>query len=267
MSQKLETKLSAGRSDLDSSAVSVVTPAYNACADIERTVRSVSEQTLPVLEHIIVDDGSTDGTAEVLERLQDEHPHLTVVRQGNLGAAAARNRAIERCQGRFIAFLDSDDEWGSSKLARQIAFMQETGTLFSYGDYMRRDQRSGVILGTVLAPDQLSHSDFLKGCPIGCLTVAYDQNSLGKCFMPNVRRGHDWGLWLALTRDGVVARRYPGVEAVYSVQAHSLSTAKLRKAADIYRIYRNQECLGWSRSIRLLGAHVLNSLRGYRNGN
>ena len=244
--------------------MTVVTPAYNAAAEIERVVCSVAAQTLAVREHIVIDDGSDDATFTRLQQLQADFEHLVVVRQPNQGAAAARNHGIRLALGRYIAFLDSDDEWLPNKLAAQIGFMRETGALFSYGDYLRCDYESRRTIGAVLTPDNLSHADFLRGCPIGCLTVAYDQQVLGKCYMPEVARGHDWGLWLALTRHGVIARRYPGVEAVYSVQPGSLSTRKFSKARDIYTIYRREEGLGRIRSAALLAIHSLNSFRRYR---
>ena len=244
--------------------VSVITPAYNAAKELHRAIRSVAAQTFPILEHIVVDDGSRDDTRALLESLSRQVPNLVVIHQPHLGAAAARNRGIEAARGRYIAFLDSDDEWLPEKLATQIGFMRETGTLFSYGDYLRCHYESRLTLGAVQTPDCLGHADFLRGCPIGCLTVVYDQEQLGKCYMPPIVRGHDWGLWLSLTRRGVVGRRYPGVEAIYSVRPGSLSAAKLRKAQDIYTIYRTEERLGWLESMRLLLIHSLNSFRAYR---
>jgi hypothetical protein len=75
--------------------------------------------------------------------------------------------------------------------------------------------------------------------------------------MPDVRRGQDWGFWLELTRDGTVGRRYPGCHAYYHRARGSLSTAKFSKAADIYRIYRQQEQFGRARSLYYLYSHVL----------
>ena len=244
--------------------MTVVTPAYNAAAEIERVVRSVAAQTQAVLEHIVVDDGSTDQTSSKLKQLQSEFDHLVVANQDHQGAAAARNHGIRLARGRYIAFLDSDDEWLPGKLARQIEFMQANNALFSYGDYLRCDYKTRVTVGAVLTPETLSHADFLRGCPIGCLTVAYDQSALGKCYMPDVPRGHDWGLWLALTRRGVIGHRYPGVEALYSVQPGSLSSRKFAKALDIYKIYRQEEGLGRMKSLRYLLTHAVNSFRRYR---
>ena len=96
----------------------------------------------------------------------------------------------------------------------------------------------------------------MRGCPIGCLTATYDQHALGKQYMPDVQRGQDWGLWLQLTRSGIEAHRYPGCHGVYSVAQRSLSSRKLSKALDIYRIYRRQERMTPLSAVRYLIPHA-----------
>ncbi|WP_376695232.1 glycosyltransferase family 2 protein [Wenzhouxiangella sp. EGI_FJ10305] len=241
------------------SCVSIVTPAHNAANVVERAVASVAKQGSMVLEHIVVDDGSTDETNEVLKALARAHSHLVVLRQTRRGAGEARNFGIKQARGRYIAFLDSDDEWKPAKLERQIGFMEETGTLFSYGDYLRRRVGSDEKARIIHSPDKLRYADLLHGCPIGCLTVAFNQEVLGKRYMPDVRRGQDWGLWLNLTRGGIMARRYPGIEAIYHVRRGSLSGHKLKKVCDVYRIYREQEGLGRLHSASYLMSHSLRS--------
>jgi teichuronic acid biosynthesis glycosyltransferase TuaG len=237
--------------------VSVVTPAFNAQLTIERTVRSVAAQTYPVAEHIVVDDGSTDGTLTLLRRLAAEYRHLQVLEQKNMGAGAARNRGIAAARGKYIAFLDSDDVWAEDKLELQLGFMEKDSVAFSYGDYLVMPEQVGQITGCFETPASLAYADLLRGCPIGCLTAAYNQQALGKVYMPNVRRGQDWGLWLAITRGGVVARKYPGVAAVYLQRSGSLSKNKLRKLGDMYRIYAGEERLSVVASIYYLIVHSL----------
>jgi len=239
--------------------VSVITPAYNAARVIERAVHSVAAQSVATLEHIVIDDGSTDDTRAMLRSLQPDFPDLHVIVKPHEGAAQARNAGIEAARGRYVAFLDADDEWLPGKLARQVKFMESEGVLFSYGDYQCDRSIVGRDRRKVHSPDQIGYEDFLRACPIGCLTVAYNQEALGKVYMPEVERGHDWGLWLRLTRNGVVARRYPGIEAIYHVSNKSLSGKKLKKARDVYRIYRDQERIGRTRSLVYLAEHSLRS--------
>ncbi|MFC3285783.1 glycosyltransferase family 2 protein [Litchfieldella rifensis] len=240
--------------------VSVVTPARNAAEHLPHTVASVASQGPILLEHIIIDDGSTDATAEVVKELQCQYPCIRYLYQPHSGAGRARNLGIEAATGQFIAFLDSDDLWLPGKLEAQIAFMKTHQVAFSFGDYEQRDRASGNVMKRHTPPDELTYRHLLNGCPIGCLTAAYDQSTFGKVYMPQVTRGQDWGLWLALTRMGGTARKYPGMRAVYHSGGGSLSTNKFAKVADIYGIYRKQEHLDHVRSGWYLTWHVLNSL-------
>ena len=248
--------------------VSVITAAYNAAGVIERNVRCVAAQSLAPVEHIIVDDGSVDDTHDIAERLGAEFAHLRIIRQEHAGAAQARNAGIEAATGRYLAFLDCDDTWTAAKLEAQIGFMSRNDVAFSYGDYFVADAASARTVGRFRAPERVGYADLLRGCPIGCLTAAFDQRRLGKHFMSEVQRGQDWGLWLELTRNGTQAGKYPGCHATYYRNRGSLSSDKIAKAADIYRIYREHERLGPIRSLALLLPHVVGSIgkRNYDDG-
>ena len=97
--------------------VSVVIPTFNRRPLLERALQSVLAQTVPAHEVIVVDDGSTDGTAEMVA---SQFPEVGLVRQKNRGVSAARNVGIRASAGEWIALLDSDDEWLPSKLERQL---------------------------------------------------------------------------------------------------------------------------------------------------
>ncbi len=103
--------------------VSVIVPAFNTIDYVDRAVASALGQTLLGIEVIVVDDGSTDGTTDVLMALKD--PRLVVLRtEDNLGASAARNRALERARAPWIAVLDSDDWYHPRRLETLVAFGQ-----------------------------------------------------------------------------------------------------------------------------------------------
>jgi glycosyltransferase involved in cell wall biosynthesis len=101
--------------------VSVIIPTYNRGWILKEAIESVQFQTYRNFELIIVDDGSTDNTREVLEEFKEE---LVVIRQKNKGVSAARNKGVSFSRGTLIAFLDSDDLWKPEKLANQVAFFE-----------------------------------------------------------------------------------------------------------------------------------------------
>jgi glycosyltransferase involved in cell wall biosynthesis len=94
--------------------ISVVIPSYNRRHTLERALRSVFDQTSTVDEVILVDDGSTDGSSDMIKRL---FPQVNILRQSNLGVSAARNRGIKAARFEWIALLDSDDSWMPQKIA------------------------------------------------------------------------------------------------------------------------------------------------------
>lgn len=104
-------------------SVSVVIPAYNATSFIAKGINSALSQTYPIKEIIIVDDGSSDNLESVIGNYDNRL--LTLVRQDNSGAAAARNKGVEIASGEYIAFLDADDYWHERKLELQMDFLSK----------------------------------------------------------------------------------------------------------------------------------------------
>jgi glycosyltransferase involved in cell wall biosynthesis len=103
-------------------SISVIIPYYNGSRFIAATLETVFRQDLAPLEIIVIDDGSADEEAQVLERFRDR---IKIVRQSNTGVSGARNKGISIARGRWIAFLDQDDLWEPNKLSRQWAYIQQ----------------------------------------------------------------------------------------------------------------------------------------------
>ncbi len=119
--------------------VSVIIPTHNRADLILESIHSVFAQTYPDYELIVVDDGSTDNTREMLQPLGDQG-RIRYVYQANAGAAAARNRGLEMARGKYVCFLDSDDLFLPAKLERQVAVMEahpEVG--FAQANYAKFD--------------------------------------------------------------------------------------------------------------------------------
>jgi glycosyltransferase involved in cell wall biosynthesis len=107
--------------------VSVIVPAFDAAANIRQTLNSVLAQTYQEIEVIVVDDGSSDATSAIVEEFVARDSRFHLIRQSNAGVGAARNTAIRKARGKYIAPLDADDFWFPEKLGKQVACMEQSG--------------------------------------------------------------------------------------------------------------------------------------------
>jgi hypothetical protein len=127
--------------------VSVIVPAHNAEITVDETLKSIRNQTYCNLEIVVVDDGSTDGTVDIVRRHAGEDPRIRILSITNSGVAIARNTGIAASRGEFVAPIDADDLWHPEKIARQMAVMRDAGpeTGYVYTLYRRIDPEGGVL--------------------------------------------------------------------------------------------------------------------------
>jgi len=181
--------------------ISVVIPAYNAGHTILETIASVQKQTFSDFELIVINDGSTDRTLELLSTVRD--PRIKVFSDPNGGLPVARNRGISHATGEFITFLDADDLWTPDKLELQLAALQqhsEAGVAYSWTYFMDDQGKSFHVdepiffEGNVYA--QLLLRNFLAS---GSNPLIRRQaiESAGE-FDPTLKSAEDWDYWLRL---------------------------------------------------------------------
>ena|SRR5690554_904730 len=225
--------------------VSVISPLYNCSDYLEQTIQSVISQTYGNWEMIMVDDCSTDKSIEIAQKYAAQDSRIKVLQlEKNSGAAVARNTAIEAAQGRYIAFLDSDDKWLPHKLETQIQFMEDNDVAFNYAAYEKLNEQ-GEVVGTVGVPEKVSYSDLLKVCSIGCLTAVYDTQKLGKIYMPLIRKRQDLGLWLRILKKTPYAYGVQEVLGQYQLRSDSISANKRSAAQFTWKLYREVEQLNF----------------------
>lgn len=223
-------------------SVSIIMPAYNSARFIRHAVESVLAQTYTDWELLIVDDCSSDNTEQVVSAIKD--PRIRYMRnEQNMGAASTRNRALRQAEGRYIAFLDSDDLWTPDKLEKQIAFMKQHDYAFTFANY-QIIQEDGTPTNKVLhMPLSLSYHQYLKNTAIGCLTVVIDKQKTGYFEMPNIKSSHDMALWLLIMKRGFKAYAIPECLASYRIVSTSNTAKKWKAAQDVWRVYREIEKL------------------------
>jgi glycosyltransferase involved in cell wall biosynthesis len=219
--------------------VSVITPTYNAELFIEQTIASVRAQTYTNWEMVIVDDASTDTTTAILKKYAAEDARIKYhVLKTNAGAAIARNTAIEKASGSYIAFLDADDLWMPEKLSKQIAFMQEKNVEVCFSSYELMNEAGESLGKMVKALPKVNFSKMLKSNYVGNLTGIYNAETLGKVYMPAIRKRQDWALWLTLIKKVGYAYSISAPLAKYRLRENSISSNKLNLLKYNYTIYR-----------------------------
>lgn len=179
--------------------VSIIMPSYNTGSFISETIQSVMAQTYARWELLIVDDCSNDETDEIVAQYSDKRIKY-FKNEKNVGAAVSRNRALREAQGRWIAFLDSDDLWMPEKLERQISYMESNGIHFSYTNYVEIDENSKPLGVSVSGPRKISRIGMFNYCWPGCLTVMYDRDIVGDIQIEDIRKNNDYAIWLKVCR-------------------------------------------------------------------
>lgn len=228
-----------------SELVSIVVPVYNAEKYIKDTVDSVLAQTYDNWELILVENGSTDGTPEILKEFKD--PRIKCLwAEGNIGAARARNWGVENSTGRFVGYIDADDLWVPDKLEKQIKFMTDNNIGFCFTGYEFGTEDAKPTGKIVIVPDKISYKQALRNTTIFTSTVIFDTTIVPreKIDMPIIK-SEDTALWFKLLREGYEACGLNENLTIYRRPANSLSSNKLEAVRRIWNLYRKSEKLNF----------------------
>jgi glycosyltransferase involved in cell wall biosynthesis len=241
--------------------VSILTPSYNSEQFVAETIESVLAQTYQNWEMIIVDDCSEDNSVDVISKyIKNDNRIKLIESKTNRGPALSRNEALKTTNGRFIAFLDSDDLWMSEKLEKQVEFMKLKAAVLSYTAYAKIDEY-GHIGNFVEAPEKVNYKQLLQTCSIGILTAMYDSKKIGKIYMPDIFSVEDYAIWLQITKQGYEAYGLNEKLALYRVRKSGISSNKIKKAAYQWKVYRELENLSIFKSLYYM---IFYSYYGYK---
>lgn len=233
-----------------SNLISIITPTYNCGEFISETIESVIKQTYKNWEMIIVDDCSKDSTKEIVEDYikQDNRIKYFLLKK-NSGAAVARTKAMELANGKYMAFLDSDDLWTEDKLEKQLFFMKKNNYYFTCTSYEQINEDGDSLIKTIKTKKKTNYNGVLLSCPIGNSTVMYDVKKLGKFVVPNIRKRNDDALWLQILKKEKFIYGMPDVLMKYRVRSNSISSNKIDLIKYHWYLYRKIENISVIRSI------------------
>lgn len=242
--------------------VSIITPTYNSEKYIGQTIQSVINQTYSNWELIIVDDCSEDNTNKIVAMFAKRDRRIKYIKMNNnSGAAVARNEALNISNGRFIAFLDSDDLWKETKIEHQIKFMMEKNIGFSFTSYQLISEDGEEMNKTIIAPNEVDYNFLLKNTIIGCLTVMLDKDRIGNIKMPNIRSRQDTALWLQILKKGHKAYGLDEVLAKYRKVSNSISSNKFKASWNTWKVYRKVEKINFVKSLWYFLNYSINALK------
>lgn len=252
--------------------ISVIIPTYNRANVLERAVQSVLLQQDCEFELIVVDDGSTDNTQEVLKNYKDQGV-VRVFKTENRGVSAARNYAVEQAKGGWIGFLDSDDEWLPNKLKLQVDYRQSNPKLkLIHGEevWIRNGKRVNPMKKHTKKGGDV-FADALKLCCISPSTVFIEKDffqSLGG-FREDFPVCEDYDLWLKVTSKHSVG--FVETPIIKKYGGHGDQLSRKFKAMDYWRVMAIDQILQGDLSLekRKLARKELESkaqilLKGYR---
>ncbi|MCV9932308.1 glycosyltransferase family 2 protein [Flavobacterium sp. LS1R47] len=219
--------------------VSILIPTYNCEKFIDKTIQSVQNQSYPNWEIILVDDASTDNTVAIIKEFAQADNRIKIIElENNSGNGFARNIALNKANGRYIAFLDADDLWFPLKLEKQIKFLKDKNLPFTFSFYEWIDEEGNVLNKKIEAPLNLTYQQLFFCNYVGNLTAIYDVEFFGKITIEATQKRQDWRLWLTILKQIKEAEPVPEFLAYYRIRKDSISSSKFKLIKHNFGVYR-----------------------------
>lgn len=219
--------------------VSILTPTYNTEKFIRSTIESAQNQTYTNWEMILVDDASTDNTITIIEEFVKKDSRIKLFKlPQNQGNGFARNAALEKATGKYIAYLDADDLWFPEKLEKQIQFLKANNLHFTFSFYDSIDEEGYDLNRRVESPNPLTYKQLFFCNYVGNLTAIYDVDYFGKIILETSQKRQDWRIWLTILKQIKIAKPVPESLAFYRIRKDSVSSSKFKLIKHNFGVYR-----------------------------
>jgi len=222
-----------------SELVSIIVPTYNTEKFIRQTIESVQNQTYQNWEMILADDASTDQTVSIIEEFAQKDNRIKLFKlPENRGNGFARNAALEKATGKYIAYLDADDLWFPEKLEKQIQFLKANDLHFTFSFYDSIDEEGNDLNRRVESPNPLTYKQLFFCNYVGNLTAIYDADYFGKIILETTQKRQDWRIWLTILKQIKIAKPVPEPLAFYRIRKDSVSSSKFKLIKHNFGVYR-----------------------------
>lgn len=248
----------------DNQKVSVITPIYNAERFLRETLDSILTQTYKDIEIVLVDDCSKDASATIIREYSEKHDNILYhLQEKNMGAAVARNTALQLATGRYVAFLDSDDLWEPEKVQRQIDLMRQENAAICFTAIDMVDETGKQIKSKRPVKRQVDYRFLLHNTMLATSSIVVDRKLLGDFRMPLRRSGQDYATWLQLMRNGAIAYGIDEALVHYRVSSGSLSSNKFKSIKQVWEIQTKDENISKPAALFHVFCFCLNAFKKY----
>lgn len=221
----------------DYGLVSIIMPLYNYSNYLDASIRSVMEQTYLHWELIIIDDCSTDNSYQRAKEFASLDPRIRLFSLSkNSGTAVARNYGLDQATGKYIAFLDSDDEYDSTYLESQLSKLVKDKSSIVVGSYRRRAEHTTT---DFIVPKKISFKLILKGNPMSTLCTLYCFDCFKNLrFLTDMRKCEDYVFFLTMLKSGAKVSSNENVIATVNIHKDSKSGNKFKLLKWQYLSYK-----------------------------
>mgnify|MGYP005988598831 CR=1 FL=1 len=245
--------------------ISIVIANYNSEKYITETLDSILKQTYKNYEVWIIDDCSEDSSIKKIDDYIKRDKRFNLVKLiENSGPAAARNIGIERAQGKYLTFIDSDDIWDNNFLEKSLAFMKKSRYEFVFSSYRRSDENLNKLHDDYIVPSKVNYSDLLKSNRISCLTAFIDISKIGKMYMDETYTSHeDYSLWLNISKKIGYAYGNQEVLATYRIRRSSVSRNKIKMIFTHWIFLRKSQKIAFFKALYYFSIYIVNGIKKY----
>ena len=220
--------------------VSIIMPAYNAEKTIRESIESVISQTVKDWELIVIDDGSSDDTADIIAEFSNSDSRIRFLKnENNRGVSYTRNRAIELAKGEWIAFLDCDDLWGREKLEKQLSLLNKhPDMVICYTASSFIDDCGNPYKYVMPAIEQLTYETLLHKNLMSCSSVMIRTSIMKEIKVPDDKMCEDYFVWLTVLRTYKIAYGINEPLLIYRLSNKSRSSNRFKMAKMLFVTYR-----------------------------
>lgn len=244
--------------------IDIIIPVYNSEKYIQKTIMSVLNQTYKYWRLIIIDDGSTDNTRQILYKLYKKYRKkkkiIILKNDVNKGQALCRNLGLKLSTSKLVSFLDSDDFWDKNKLKNQIKFMMSNNYDFTYTDYKIIKNNK---ITTIKVPDYFDYKKFIHNSSINTCSIILKKKIIKNIYFKNLRFSEDYFFKCQILKKNINAYRCPGSYAYYLIRDNSLQSNRFSVLISLWIINKNLNKLNYINNIISILAISFNSLRKY----